>query len=46
MNYPIHAALVPATDIVNQDVYIRLTDYQDIPNFESIITLSGKPLYN
>ena len=28
MNYPIQAALVPATDIVNQDVYIRLTDYQ------------------
>ena len=46
MNYPIQAALVPATDIVNQDVYIRLTDYQDIPNFESRITLSGKPLYN
>ena len=46
MNYPKQAALVPATDIVNQNVYIRLTDYQDIPNLESRITLSGKPLYN
>lgn len=45
-NYPIEAALIPFNTIPRELVYIRLTDYQDIPNFESRITLSGKPLYN
>ena len=41
-NYPIESALVPANDVTHQLVYIRLTDYYNIP---SEVTLDGSPLY-
>lgn len=37
--------LIPATtDKLNQKVHIRLTDYYDIEEWKSVITVDGKPL--